>query len=175
MRLHILPFLCFLVSPFVALPAQQAAPGQVCVIFPMKDLSANPSTRDYETTITQAVGAAFGAGGYQLLADSVLRDAAVERSVDLGRPISQSDALAIAAGVGADLAITGIYFVQNDEITYSIQCWSVESEKLAAALQADTPFNLAFFSGLNLALTNDLLPRSAGGWGEPVQRGFRFP
>jgi hypothetical protein len=125
----------------------------------VKDLSANASTRDYEDTITQAVSAAFGAGGYQVLQDSVWRDAADARSVDLGRPVTEADALGIATSVGADLAVTGFYSVQNDGIYYSIQCWSVASGKLAAALQADTPFNLAFFSGLNLALSNDLLPR----------------
>jgi hypothetical protein len=159
MRFHTLQLLCLLVSPAVTLPGQQSVPGQVCVVFTVKDLSANASTRDYEDTITQAVSAAFNAGGYQVLQDSVWRDAAAERSVDLSRPVTEADALGIATSVGADLAVTGFYSVQNDGIYYSIQCWSVASGKLAAALQADTPFNLAFFSGLNLALSNDLLPR----------------
>jgi hypothetical protein len=159
MRILILPLLCLLVCPAGTLPAQQAVPGQVCVVFTVKDLSANPSTRDYENTITQAVSAAFGAGGYRVLEDSVWQDIAAARSLDPGSPVTETDALAIAAGVGADLAITGIYFVQDDDVYYSIQCWSVASGKLAAALQADTPFNLAFFSGLNIALSSDLLPR----------------
>lgn len=175
MRFHFLPLLCLLVSPAVTLPAQQAVSGQVCVVFTVKDLSANPSTRDYESTITQAVGAAFGAGGYQLLGDSAWQDAAAARAVDLGRPVAETDALAIAASVGADFAITGIYFVQDDDIYYSIQCWSVASGKLAAALQADTPFNLAFFSGLNLALSNDLLPRLPAAGQSPASVVFVSP
>ena len=159
MRFYALPLLCLLVSPAVTLPGQQSVPGPACVVFPVKDLSANASTRDYEDTITQAISAAFGAGGYQVLQDSVWRNAAEARSVDLGRPVTEAEALGIATSVGADFAVTGFYSVQNDGIYYSIQCWSVTSGKLAAALQADTPFNLAFFSGLNLALSNDLLPR----------------
>jgi hypothetical protein len=156
MKRHILPLFC-LIACF--LPAPAAVAGQACVVFTVKDLSATPATRDYEETITQAVGAAFGAGGYEVIGDAAWREAAAARSVDPGRPVTQSEALAIAGSVGADLAVTGIYSVQNDEIYYSIQCWSVQSGTLAAALQADTPFNLAFFSGLNLALADDLLPR----------------
>jgi hypothetical protein len=156
MRRHILPLLCLIAS---LLPAHAAVAGQSCVVFTVKDLSATPATRDYEETITQAVGAAFGAGGYEVLGDAAWREAAAARSIDPGRPVSQSEALEIAGSIGADLAVTGIYSVQNDEIYYSIQCWSVASGTLAAALQADTPFNLAFFSGLNLALATDLLPR----------------
>ena len=156
MRRHILPVLCLVAS---LLPAQAAVAGQSCVVFTVKDLSSTPATRDYEETITQAVGAAFGDEGWEVVGDAAWREAAAARSVDTGRPVTQSEALEIAGIVGADLAVTGLYSVQNDEIYYSIQCWSVASGTLAAALQADTPFNLAFFSGLNLALANDLLPR----------------
>lgn len=156
MRLSILTLLCLIAF---LLPAQRAVSGQACVVFTMKDLSAAPATRDYEETITRAVGAAFGARGYEVLEDAEWREAAAARSIDTGRPVTQSEALQIATDLGAGLAVTGIYSVQNDEIYYSIQCWSVSSGTLAAALQADTPFNLAFFSGLNLALANDLLPR----------------
>jgi hypothetical protein len=109
-RFHILSILCLLVSPSVTLRGQQAASGQVCVVFTVKDLSSGTSTRDYEDTITQAVSAAFEAGGFQLLRDALWRDAATAGSVDLSRPVSQADALAIASSVGADLAVTGVYF-----------------------------------------------------------------
>lgn len=156
MRRHILPLFCLVA---ILLPAPAALAGQACVVFTVKDLSATPATRDYEETITQAVGAAFGAAGYEVVGDAAWREAAAARSVDLGRPVTQSEAVEIAGSMGADLAVTGIYSVQNEEIYYSIQCWSVASGDLAAALQADTPFNLAFFSGLNLALASNLLPR----------------
>ena len=159
MRLRILPLFCLLVSAAAALPAQQSVSGDVCVVFTMKDLSAARSTGDYEATITQAVAAAFSSVGYTLVTDAAWKEAAAARSVDPGSPLSEADALQIAGSVGADIAVTGIYSVQNDEIYYSIQCWGVASGRLTAALQADTPFNLAFFSGLNIALSQDLLPR----------------
>jgi hypothetical protein len=138
---------------------QQEASGPVCVVLTIKDLSPGTDTVDYEQTITQAVGAAFGAGSFQVVPESIWHDAASSRSIDLGRPMTEAHALEIAHSVGAALAVTGVYSVQNDEVYYSIQCWDVASEKLAAGIQASTPFNLAFFSGLNLALSNDLLPR----------------
>jgi hypothetical protein len=131
------------------------------VVFPLKDLSSGTEAGDYEQTITEAVGAAFEAASFKVLPSPSWQDAADSRAVDLGQPLSEPDALAIARSVGADLAVTGVYSIQNDEIYYSIQCWDVTREKLAAGLQARTPFNLAFFSGLNIALTSDLLPRLA--------------
>ena len=153
------PLLLLLAFPALPLPGQQAAPSPVCVVFTVKDLSAGTETRDYEQTITQAVSAAFGAGDFQVLPESTGRDAASARSLDPGRPISGSDAVEIGRSVGAALAVTGVYSVQNDEVYYSVQCWDVATGKLAAGIQATTPFNLAFFTGLNLALTSDLLPR----------------
>lgn len=143
------------------LAGQAAAGGQVSAVFPVKDLSAAADTRDYEQTITEAVGAAFVAAGYSVLPSSSLQDAAASRSVDLTRPIAEADALGIARSVGADLAVTGLYSVQDDEVYYSIQCWNVTEGRLMAGIQASTPFNLAFFSGLNLALASDLIPRLA--------------
>ena len=138
---------------------QQAPPPPICVVFTVKDLSAGSDTRDYEQTITQAVSAAFGAADFQVLPESAWRDAASTRSLDLARPLSEADAIDVGRSLGAALAVTGIYSVLNDEVYYSIQCWDVVSGTLAAAIQASTPFNLAFFSGLNLALTADLIPR----------------
>jgi len=138
---------------------QQEASGPACAVFTVKDLSPGTDTLDYEQTITQAVSAAFGADNFQVVPESVWRDAASARSLDLSRPLSEAEALEIAHSVGAALAVTGVYSVQSDEVYYSIQCWDVEAEKLVAGIQATTPFNLAFFSGLNLALSTDLLPR----------------
>ena len=143
------------------LQGQEAVGGQVCVVFPVKDLSAGADTRDYEQTITEAVAAAFEAASFRVLPSSSWQDAADSRAVDLGQPLSEPDALAIARSIGADIAVTGVYSVLNEEVYYSIQCWDVAKEKLAAGLQARTPFNLAFFSGLNIALTSELLPRLA--------------
>jgi hypothetical protein len=145
----------------MALPllGQQEASGPVVAVLTIKDLSPGTDTRDYEQTITQAVGAAFGGGSFQIVPESIWRDAASSRSIDLDQPLSEAHALEVAHGVGASLVVTGVYSVQNEEVYYSIQCWDVASEKLAAGIQASTPFNLAFFSALNLSLSRDLLPK----------------
>jgi hypothetical protein len=158
---RLLPLLALLVVSALPLLGQGAPGGQVGVVFPVKDLSPGTDSRDYEQTITEAVAAAFEAAGFRMLPSASWQDAADSRAVDLSQPLSEPDALAIARSIGADLAVTGIYSIQNEEIYYSIQCWDVTREKLAAGLQARTPFNLAFFSGLNIALTSELLPRLA--------------
>lgn len=155
---HALAFLLFLVCT-LPLSAQGSSVATTCVVFPIKDLSAGTDTRDYEQTITEAVTAAFKAGGFAVLPASSWQDAAASRSVDLSRPINESDALGIARTVGAALAVTGLYSVQDEEIYYSLQCWEAATGKLVAGEQVTTPFNLAFFSQLNISLSTDLIPR----------------
>ena len=157
----LIPLLVTLALSSVPLDGQASGAGAACVVFPVQDLSASADSRDYAAAITETVSAAFAASGFHVIPLSSWRDAAVELSVDLAGPLAETDALAVAASVGADLAVTGLYTVRDDEIYYSIQCWNVAQRKLAAGLQARTPFNLAFFSGLNLSLASDLIPRLA--------------
>ena len=67
-----------LVSLCGALPAAAQAAAPVCVVFPVKDLSAGTDTRDYEQTITEAVSAALTSGGFTVLPASAWQDAASE-------------------------------------------------------------------------------------------------
>ena len=161
-------FLLTLLACALPVAAQGTPPGAECVVFPVKDLSPGTDTRDYEQTITEAVTAAFSAGGFAVIPAASWQDAAASRSVDLSRPVTEPDALGVARTVGATLAVTGLYSVQGDDIYYSIQCWNVATGKLAAGVQASTPFNLAFFSELNLSLSTSLIPGlGAGGSAAP--------
>ncbi len=139
-----------------ALPvsAQQQTP-LVCLVYTIQDLSPPGSdTGAYEQTLTDAVSAAAGAHGYKLVPASAWRDAAAaSQSLDPSRIATQAASLAVARAVSADVAVTGSFVVENDQIYYSIQCWDVAAGKLAAGIQDTTPFNLAFFSQLDESLT----------------------
>jgi hypothetical protein len=149
-----------LLFALAALPAsaQQPAPA-ACVIFTIQDLSPEGSdSRDYTQSITEAVSAAASAQQYTLVDANIWQDAAKAQSLDPSRIFAQTSALAIARAVGADVAVTGFFSVQNDQVYYSIECWDVGAGRLAAGIQETTPFNLAFFTALNQKLTTSLFP-----------------
>jgi hypothetical protein len=141
--------------------------GLRCVVFTVKDVSPAGTNRDYEQAITASVRAAFASRGYPLIAESSWREAAAARSLDEDALRQSSVAIQLAKELGADLAVTGFYSVQQEEITYSMQCWEVATGRLASNAEQTTPFNLAFFSALSLKLIDDLLPALRPASGEP--------
>jgi hypothetical protein len=147
---------------FMLAASSASAQGQapvVCVVYPIQDLSpAGSDTQQYGRPISDAVAAAASAHGYSTIADDAWHEAAKAQSLDPGRVFTQAAALAIARVVGANLAVTGSFSVQNDQIYYSIQCWDVEAGRLASGVQETTPFNLAFFTALSQKLSDDLFP-----------------
>jgi hypothetical protein len=150
---------------------QGAAPGGLrCVVFTVQDVSTAGNARDYEQTITASVRAAFGSRGYTVIPESAWREAAAAQSLDEQALRQSSAAIRLARALGADLAVTGFYSVQQEEITYSMQCWEVATGRLASNAEQTTPFNLAFFSALSLKLIDDLLPGLRPVSGEPRVR-----
>jgi hypothetical protein len=138
---------------------QDTAPGGLrCVVYTVRDVSADGGERDYEQTITAAVGTAFSSRGYVVLPESSWREAAAAGAVDADALRQSSVAVRLARAVGADLAVTGLFSVRGDEITYAMQCWEVTTGRLASSAEQTTPFNLAFFSALSLKIIDDLLP-----------------
>jgi len=146
----------------IALPpafAQTPVAGTRCLILPVQDLSATDAAKDYVATITDAVRAAFSARGYTVLSDAEWSSLADSRNLDPSLAVSSGDALAIARTAGADVAVTGYFTLQNDQIHYALQAWDVAAGTLSAGLEETSPFNLAFFSALSVAMNDRLLSR----------------
>jgi hypothetical protein len=152
-----LPIALLLALCAVPVPGQQAA-ATYCAVFPIQDLSPGTDAEDYRQTITDAVVAAAQAHGFTLIPEAAWRDVALAHSIDPARILDGGQALAVARLVGAEVAVTGCYSLKDEEIYYSIQCWNATDGSLASGVQETAPFNLAFFSGLSLALGDELFP-----------------
>jgi hypothetical protein len=155
---------CLPIPLFLALAAapslgqETTATGIHCIVYTIQDLSPGSDTAEYQQSITDAVAAAASARGYTVLPGSAWKDAALSRSLDPDHIIKEAPALEIARIAGAEIAITGFFSVENDEIYYSLQCWDAATNALIIGVQETTLFNLAFFSALGLTLTNDFFP-----------------
>ena len=146
----LLPLSVLLVAGVAPLPGQEAGTASSqAVIFPMQDLSAGADTRDFQDPITASINAAFGVAGYVVIPPERWSDEAAWRGLQTGVPFSEANALAVARAAGGDIAVTGFYVVNADQIYISVQCWDVAAGTLAAGLQQTAPFNLAFYSALH--------------------------
>ena len=128
--------------------AQQDTPPKAAV-FTIQDLSVNAENKDYEQAITASVSAAFGVGGYSLIAPEKWAGETQKPGMTPRSLLSETVASSVARAVGADLAVTGFYTVEDDRIYISIQCWDVSADVLAAGLQQTARFNIAFYSSLH--------------------------
>jgi hypothetical protein len=127
----------------------EASSEKQCAVFTIQDFSSGPENKDYEQPITDSVSAAFTVGGYGIIPADAWGTEAQKRSIAPRSLLDEATATSIAQAVGADLAVTGYFTVQDDKIYISLQCWDVAAGALAAGLQQTARFNIAFYSSLH--------------------------
>jgi hypothetical protein len=137
---------------------QEASPKTLCAVFTIQDFSAGTSNRDYEQPITVSVSAAFEVGGYALIPPEKWSGEAQKRGFDGRALLSETAALSVAQAVGAAVAVTGFFIIDNDNVYISLQCWDVAAGVIAAGLQQTARFNIAFYSALHDRVTQ-MLPQ----------------
>lgn len=161
MRLHtgLTLIICLTLGVQTAFAQQSPTSGIRTLVFPIQDLSPTEASQGYQSTITDAVRAAFSGQGYSMIVEAAWSSLAESRHLDLTGALPASDAVDVARAAGADLAVTGYYTIQNDQIHYALQCWDVGSGTLTSGIEETGPFNLAFFSALSIAMTDRLIAR----------------
>ncbi len=129
-----------------------------CAIFTIQDFSTGSANKDYERPITASVSAAFEVGGYGIISPEKWGGEVQRRGLSPRALLSEAPALSVGQAVGADLAVTGYFTVEEDRIYISLQCWDVGAGVLAAGLQQTARFNIAFYSSLHDRVA-DMLPQ----------------
>ena len=148
LHITLFTFLAILSLPAIA-QDQAGTPKKACVVFTMQDLSVGSENRDYEQPITASVSAAFGVGGYSIIPPDEWNGEVQRRALNSRALLAEATAESVAQAVGADLAVTGYFTVEDDRIYISLQCWDVAAGVLATGLQQTARFNLAFYSSLH--------------------------
>ncbi len=137
---------------------QEAVAKTQCAVFTIQDFSAGTEYKDYEQPITASVSAAFEVGGYGVIPPEKWTVEAQKRSLAARALLAETAAVSVAQAVGAALAVTGYFTVEDDSIYISLQCWDVAAGTLAAGMQQTARFNIAFYSALHDRVT-EMLPQ----------------
>ena len=131
--------------------------AKTCVVYTIQDLSAGTDTGDYALPITASVRAAIEVSGFSMVPADALEAEIQKGNVSPRALLGDTASLAVARVLKADLAVSGYYVVQDEQIFISLQCWDVQAGRLATGLQEDARFNLAFYSFLHEHVT-EMLP-----------------
>jgi hypothetical protein len=154
---HCRPVALFSFLVLCVLPAaaqdQPALQKKSCVVFTMQDLSPSTENAEFAQPITASVRAAIEVGGFSMVGQELWSAEVQRRRLSPRALLAEATALAVAKAVGADMAVTGSYVVQDDQIYVSLQCWDVAAGRLITGLQQKARFNLAFYSFLNDRVT----------------------
>ncbi|MGA2641415.1 MAG: hypothetical protein ABSG21_11010 [Spirochaetia bacterium] len=153
-------FASFLVLSVLPASGQQQDAGAKaqCTVFTIQDFSAGAENRDYEQPITASISAAFEVGGFGVIPPEKWGGEAQRRRLDARALLAETAAVSVAQAVGAALAVTGYFTVEDGRIYISLQCWDVGAGALAAGLQQTARFNIAFYSSLHDRVA-EMLPR----------------
>jgi len=141
-------------APVIGWCADPAFAGRGAVIFPITDLSAKGADTERQDRLSAAVDAEFQAAGFRLVPGGGADAGPAEPGGSLTGPA----AAAIARRTQADVAVSGSFTVDNDQILVVLSCYEAETGALAAGFLKSWHYNLTFYSNLRAEI-EDMLAR----------------
>ncbi len=130
----------------------KATDASVCV-FPLANLSPNDE-QEHQAALSEAVRQEFQAVGFHILPnDSWLAEAA-RLKLAPDRVTEASQALLLGQKAGADMAVSGFYYKENDRILVSLQCWNVKDGSLITGFLHTWRFNLGFYNSIHAEIAD---------------------
>jgi TolB-like protein len=131
--------------------------ASVCV-FPLANLSPNGAQQEHQKPLSEAVRQEFEAVGFHVLADSSWSTEAARLKLAPDRVTEASQALLLGERAGADMAVTGFYWMENDRVLVSLQCYDVKAGTLITGFLHTWRFNLGFYNSIHAEIA-DLVQR----------------
>lgn len=128
--------------------------GRKAIIFPITDLSARGADRERQDTLSAAVDAEFQAAGFRLLPGDVNESGSAGPRERLAGPT----AAAIARETQADVAVSGSFTIEDDQIVVLLSCYEAHTGALAVGFLKSWHYNLTFYKNFRSEI-EDMLAR----------------
>jgi len=122
--------------------------AQVCV-FPLANLSPNGAQQEHQKPLSDAVRQEFEAVGFKILPDELWTAEAARLKLAPDRVTEASQALVLGQKAGADMAVSGFYWMEKDRILVSLQCYDVKAGTLITGFLHTWRFNLGFYNSIH--------------------------
>jgi hypothetical protein len=127
-------------------------------MFPLANLSPNGAQQEHQKPLSDAVRQEFEAVGFHVLPDSSWSAEAARLKLAPDRVTEASQALLLGEKAGADMAVTGFYWMENDRVLVSLQCYDVKAGTLITGFLHTWRFNLGFYNSIHAEIA-DLVQR----------------
>jgi hypothetical protein len=151
----LVPFLLVIVPR--AWSAGAPAETSVCV-FPLSNLSPGGQMQEHQKPLSDAVRQEFEAVGYRILAEDQWRAEALKEKVSPDRVTESPVVLHLGQQAGADMAVSGFYWMDQGRILISLQCYDVKAGTLITGFLHTWRFNLGFYNSIHTEIA-DLVQR----------------
>ncbi len=145
-------FLCVVLPAAWAVDDRVAATS-VCV-FPLSNLTPGGKMQEHQQPLSEAVVQEFAAVGYHMVSqDQWLAEAAREK-VPVDRITEAPVVLRLGSQSGADMAVSGFYWMEQGRILISIQCYDVKAGTLITGFLHTWRFNLGFYNSIHAEIAD---------------------
>ncbi len=154
----------YLLAPILLAIAHQAwsadarvASTSVCV-FPLVNLSPNGQMQEHQKPLSDAVLQEFEGVGYHIVSEDQWRGEAAREKVSPDRVTEAPVVLHLGQQAGADMAVSGFYWMDQGRILVSLQCYDVKAGTLITGFLHTWRFNLGFYNSIHAQIA-DLVQR----------------
>jgi len=127
--------------------------ASVCV-FPLANLSPNGAQQEHQKPLSDAVRQEFEAVGFHILPDDQWLAEAARLKLAPDRVTEASQALLLGQKAGADMAVSGFYWMEKDQVLVSLQCWDVKAGTLITGFLHTWRFNLGFYNSIHVEIAD---------------------
>ena len=132
--------------------------GKSVTVFPLANLSPGGLQKEHQRALSEAVRQEFAAVGFRILTDELWSAEAVRMKLAVDRVTDAPQVLLLGQKAGADMAVSGFYWMENGRILVSLQCYDVKDGTLLAGFLHTWRFNLGFYNSIHAEIA-DLVER----------------
>jgi hypothetical protein len=123
--------------------------GKSVCVFPLVNMSPGGAQKEHQNSLSEAVEQEFGAVGFTLVPQDEWIGEAGRLKIPPLRVLEAQQALALARGTAAEMAVIGSYSMENDRILVSVQCYDISAGTLITGFLHTMRFNLGFYNLLH--------------------------
>ncbi len=137
-----------------ALPADDRVANTSVCFFPLANFSPGGSQKEHQKALTDAVRQEFEAAGFKVLPDDQWTAEAVALKLAPDRVTEAPQVLLLGQKAGADMAVSGFYWMENNRILVSLQCYDVKAGTLITGFLHTWRFNLGVYNSIHAEMAD---------------------
>jgi len=141
-----------------AWPAEQRVEATSVCVFPLSNLTPDGKMSEHQKPLSDAVVQEFAAVGYHMITPDQWQPEAVKEKVSPDRITEAPVVLRLGQQSGADMAVSGFYWMEQGRILISLQCYDVKAGTVITGLLRTWRFNLGFYNSIHAEIA-DLVQR----------------